>query len=108
VNRGPVRTISREQAPVSSPWLPGLSHSEERGRSARPCTAYTVLHRLAGGPPLLPSAFILGIMLGWSGRHEYDSRAQHRWRGFGPALYSTPPRLSRSGRHQSQPAMNPR
>jgi hypothetical protein len=30
------------------------------------------------------------IMLGWSGRQEHDSRAQHRWRGSGPALYSYP------------------
>jgi hypothetical protein len=29
-------------------------------------------------------------MLGWSGRQEHDSRAQHRWRGSCLALYSYP------------------
>jgi hypothetical protein len=40
-------------------------------------------------------------MLGWSGRHEPDFRAQHRWRGFDPTLLLLRAPLSLTGNRGS-------
>jgi hypothetical protein len=112
--RGDVGSRAPVQYPYSEPRrslpCPGLSLFRGTGQSAQPRDTYYRGTRLRRGTSSSSPGLLLGtmlhikglgmhvhyyppccIMLVWSGRQEPDFRAQHRWRGSGPALYSSSP-----------------